>query len=136
MAIRIVKEADMNVKNIIITLLICISTTASASQDCSIIAGAKIIANDGKYLGKVANEYDTDSILNEYGTYGSAYSVDSIWNEYGIYGSEYSSNSSFNEYTSTPPALVKNGRAIAYLTVNKYLQNPVSPNFIKTCTFY
>ena len=126
----------MNIKHVIITLLICISTATSASQVCSTIAGASIIANDGKYLGKVANEYDTDSILNEYGTYGSEYSLDSIWNEYGIYGSEYSSNSSFNEYTSTPPALVKNGRAIAYLTVNKYLQNPISPNFIKTCTFY
>tara|TARA_B110000967_G_C18385639_1_gene317417 strand:- start:124 stop:498 length:375 start_codon:yes stop_codon:yes gene_type:complete len=123
-------------KNIIITLLICISATASASEVCSIIAGASIIANDGKYLGKVANEYDSDSILNEYGTYGSQYSVDSIWNEYGPYGGEYSVNSPFNEYTSTPPVLVKDGRSIAHLTVNKYLQAPVSPQFIKTCTFY
>ena len=55
----------MNIKHVIITLLICISTTTSASQVCSTISGASVIANDGKYLGKVANEYDTDSILNK-----------------------------------------------------------------------
>ena len=61
---------------------------------------------------------------------------DSIWNEYGPYGGEYSSNSPFNAYTSTPPALVKNGRAIAHLTVNKLLEAPVNPYFLKSCTFY
>ncbi len=123
-------------KKIIFTLLICISATASANEVCSIIVGASIFANDGKYLGKVANKYDSDSILNEYGTYGSEYSVDSIWNEYGPYGGEYSVNSPFNEYTSTPPVLVKDGRAIAHLTVNEFLEAPVNPHYIKTCTFY
>ncbi len=70
---------------------------------------------------KLEVNMNSESIFNEYGTYGSEYSSDSIWNEYGPYGGEYSSNSPFNSYISAPPVLVKNGRAIAYLRVNKFL---------------
>ena len=40
---------------------------------------------DGEvYLGKLnANEYDPESIWNEYGKYGNKYNSNSIWNEYG-----------------------------------------------------
>ena len=59
------------------------------------------------FLGKLnADCYDSESIWNEYGTYGSEYSSKSIWNEYGTYGSEYSSYSPWNEYASTPPVVV------------------------------
>ena len=35
------------------------------------------------YLGKLnASKYDSESIWNEYGSYGSSYSSNSIWNEY------------------------------------------------------
>lgn len=48
--------------------------------------------NDLKtYLGKLtSNQYDSDFICNEYGTYGRKYQMLSILDEYGNYGSPYS----------------------------------------------
>jgi hypothetical protein len=93
-----------------------------------------IYSNDGKtYLGKLtANEYDTDSIYNEYGTYGSKYSTDSIMNEYGTYGSKYSSTSVFNDLASEPPIILDvNGIISGYLTTNKNIKGGVSPIGLK-----
>ena len=81
---------------------------------------------DGKdYLGKlVTNKYDSNSIWNEYGTYGSKYQTNSIWNEYGKYGSKYQSTSAFNPYASQPPKIVTNsGRVLGYLTASEYKLN-------------
>lgn len=74
------------------------------------------------FLGKLnASKYDSKSIWNEYGTYGSEYNTNSIWNEYGTYGSEYSSYSPFNSYASYPPVIVdEEGNFYGYFTVNKY----------------
>ena len=74
------------------------------------------------YLGKLnASEYDSESIWNEYGSYGSSYSSNSIWNEYSSYGSDYSSYSPFNEYATYPPVIVDaQGNFYGYFTVNKY----------------
>ena len=103
------------------------------SQLVDILRGTRIVAQDDKntYLGKLANEYDSDSIFNEYGTYGSEYSSKSIWNEYSTFGSEYSSYSPFNSYTSTPPMIIKSGKVIGYLTTNKTIKAGVSPNLLK-----
>lgn len=92
-----------------------------------------IIANDGNYLGKLTtDDYDTDSILNEYGPYGNEYSPKSIFNQYGIYGGEFSIQSPFNEYTTTPPKIFINGNLYGYLTVNNYLTiKRVNPTGIK-----
>lgn len=94
--------------------------------------GSVIIAEDGTFLGKITNEYDSDSIFNEYGQYGSQYSSKSIWNEYGTYGSKYSSYSPFNSYSSSPPAIYKNGSCIGYLTVNKYISGAINPYVLKS----
>ena len=80
-----------------------------------------LYSNDGKtYLGKLTtNKYDSESIFNEYGTYGSKYSTKSIFNEYGTYGSKYNTQSAFNPYTTTPPIIVdSNFNKIGYLTAN------------------
>lgn len=118
------------------TILVALAcTVANAQSACDIIAGGTVIADDGTLLGRLTNSYSADSILNEYGTHGSAYSDKSIWNEYGTYGGKYSNQSPFNEYTSTPPTIIKNGRAIARLTVNKYLRGALNPYVVKTCDF-
>lgn len=74
------------------------------------------------YLGKLnASEYDSESIWNEYGRFGSKYNSNSIWNEYGRYGSSYSSYSPFNEYATYPPIIVDSqGNFYGYFTLNKY----------------
>ncbi len=44
------------------------------------------------------NKYETGSICNRYGDYGSRYSSKSIWNRYGDFGSRYSNKSPWNRY--------------------------------------
>ena len=66
----------------------------------------KIIAADGQYLGRLsANPYDSDSVSNPYGQYGSPYSPTSINNPYSQYGSPYSPISPNNPYATKPPIL-------------------------------
>ena len=92
-----------------------------------------IIANDGTFLGKItSNQYDSDSVFNNYGNYGSEYSNTSIFNTYGNYGNEYSSLSPYNEYSSTPPKIYIDGQFWGYLTKNNYISgNRVDPDNLK-----
>ncbi|OBT08494.1 hypothetical protein A9264_04475 [Vibrio sp. UCD-FRSSP16_10] len=110
------------------------TTDNSILNVCYSINGATITAADGQHLGSIVNKFSSDSVLNQFGTYGGKYSTSSIWNSFGIYGGKYSQYSPFNEYTTQPPKLVKNGKAIAYLTSNKYIGSPwVNPSMIKAC---
>lgn len=104
-----------------------------ANQLCNVVNGAVLIAQDPQNtkLGNVTNSYDSDSIFNQYGTYGSEYSSNSIWNEYSTFGSEYSQYSPFNAYSSQPPMLIKQGQIIGYLSANKRINNSVAPNLLK-----
>jgi|TARA_B100000678_G_C18184351_1_gene492490 hypothetical protein len=80
-----------------------------------------LVADDGQFLGKLSlNQYDSESISNKYGSYGSQYASTSINNQYSSYGSKYSSLSPHNQYTSTPPTIYLKGRKYGYLTKNKY----------------
>ena len=114
---------------ILLIAALCWSTPPASAQAnfCAQVEGAVIVSEDGDYLGKITNKYSSDSIFNEYGTYGSKYAIKSIWNEYGNYGSEYSGNSWRNKYSTTPPKLIKNGQVIAVLTLNKNVTGAVNP---------
>lgn len=74
------------------------------------------------YLGCVnCDEYNANSIWNEYGTYGNSYNANSIWNEYGTYGNDYSTYSPWNSYATYPPVIVdKAGNFYGYFTTNAY----------------
>lgn len=88
-----------------------------------------LLSQDGQYLGKLTlNKFDTESILNQYGSYGSRFATTSIWNQYSTYGSRYSSYSPFNPYTSTPPFIYLRGRIVGYLTVNGFMFNRLHPD--------
>lgn len=84
------------------------------------------------YLGKLnASKYDSESIWNEYGSYGNSYSSTSIWNEYNSYGSDYSSYSPFNEYATYPPVIVDaQGNFYGYFTVNEYKSKRAEFNLV------
>lgn len=116
-----------------LTIIIVFPLSSVAQDVCTIVDGAVIIAQDAEhtYLGKITSKYDSDSIFNEYGTYGSQYSSKSIWNEYATFGGKYSSYSPFNEYSSEPPMIIKDRSLLGYLSTNKYIQGSVSPNLIK-----
>ena len=89
-------------------------------------AGSCLRAQDGQFLGTItSNTFDTSSILNEYGPFGSPYSTTSIFNQYSDYGSRYGSNSVNNPYCSTPPKLIINGRLLGYITVNHYVSERI-----------
>jgi hypothetical protein len=50
--------------------------------------GGRIYAQDGTYHGRLnSNRYDSESVANPYGRYGSPYSSESINNPYSQYGS-------------------------------------------------
>lgn len=98
-----------------------------------LLKGASVFAQDDEqtYLGKIDTEYNSESIFNEYGTYGNEYSSKSIWNEYSEFGNKYNSLSPFNDYSSLPPMIIKNGKIIGYLTTNKFILGAISPYILK-----
>lgn len=119
-------------KNILGAILFLLLTNLGSSQTLHLYGGN----NNDEYLGCLnCSSYDSDSIWNEYGTYGSSYSSNSIWNEYGTYGSEYNSYSPWNEYSSTPPVVVdKKGNFYGYFTINQY--KPKRADFNLALTIY
>jgi hypothetical protein len=72
----------------ILSLLLTVAVRAEVS----------LLDSSGQMRGCLdCSKYDSDSICNKYGTYGSKYSSESIWNKYGV-GSRYDSASPFNRY--------------------------------------
>ena len=98
-----------------------------SSFRCFELEGAKIIAEDGTFLGTLDNSYSSDSIFNQYSDFGKEYHSDSIWNEYSDWGNDYSSMSPFNEYASSPPILLKDGEVVGKLTVKAFEYEAVNP---------
>ncbi len=88
-----------------------------------------LFAEDGTYLGKLTtNQFDPDSIFNQFGVYGSQFSATSIWNRFGVYGSQFSSQSPFNDFTSTPPYIKTiDGKIVGRLTTNRFIAGAISP---------
>jgi len=111
------------------------SVSIFAQDICIQLNNAKVVADDGQYLGKICSEYNSESIINNYGTYGSEYNSKSIWNKFGQYGNEFSLMSPFNDFTTTPPMIIKNGVVIGYLTKNKSIKNAVDPYILLACDF-
>ena len=108
-----------------------ITVTETNFNNLDYLEGAIIIANDNEYLGKISkSQFDSDSINNQFGTYGSQFSAYSIFNNFGTYGSEFSSLSPFNKFTSTPPKIYKENVFIAYLSVNTFMFPRVDTNLL------
>lgn len=85
---------------IIITVFLVLFITITYAQDENGGSG-------GEYLGKYSsNPYDSDSVSNPYGQYGSQYSSQSINNPYSQYGSPYSSESANNPYATDAPVVI------------------------------
>ncbi len=99
------------------------------------LQGSIIVAQDDEqtYLGMIDfTNTNSESIFNEYGTYGSEFSSTSIWNEFSTFGSEFSSCSPFNEFTSTPPMIIKNRAIIGHLTKNEFVMAAVQVEKVKS----
>lgn len=83
---------------------------------------------DGQFLGKLdTNRFDTDSIANRFGPYGSRFSDKSILNRFGNYGSRFSNLSPFNRFATNPPKIIMNGMFKGYLTTNRFKEDAIDP---------
>lgn len=102
---------------------------------CLGLAGGVIFAQDGEYLGRLTNRFDSESILNPFGPHGSEFSSRSIYNPYGRYGSPFSNLSAYNEFTSTPPQLYVSAQFAAYVTKNTFRTPRVDPDALRSCDF-
>ena len=102
---------------------------------CDSLLNTHIFGADGKYLGRVSNNrYQTDSIANQYGDFGSSYSDASIFNKFGIYGSSTSDLSAFNNFASRPPLLyLSTGQAVAYVTTNQSKMPRIDSSILIGC---
>ena len=122
---------------LLLSILLCcehLLPETLSSYRCFELEGAKIIAEDGTFLGTLDDIYSADSIFNDYSDHGTDYSADSIWNEYSDWGNDYSSISPFNEYAADPPILIKEGEVVGKLTVKSYEIDAVDPNTVgKDC---
>lgn len=76
------------------------------------------------YLGCLnCSQYESDSVLNKYGDYGSRYGDASIFNPYGDFGSAYGEYSACNRYAADPPVIVdKDGHFYGRLTINTFAE--------------
>lgn len=97
------------------------STVAKAQNIALLLYGG---AGHKDFLGCLnCNQFDSTSVCNEFGPYGSEFSTSSIWNEFSSFGSEFSSYSPWNEFSSTAPAIVdKNGNFYGYFSANEFHQ--------------
>ena len=111
----------MNVIGIVLTTIITLSSSASAEL---LLFGGP---NHEIFLGCLTcSKYNSDSVCNRYGTYGSRYNANSIWNKYGTFGSRYNSSSPWNRYSSAdsvPAVIDRNGNFYGYFTINSYRSN-------------
>ncbi len=88
-----------------------------------------IIADDGQFLGVINdNAFDSDSIANDFGTYGSTFGSFSIWNEFGTYGSAFGPLSPWNDFATNPPLIFEGEFFVAYLTTNSFFVPNIDPN--------
>lgn len=116
-------------------VLTVVTAPATSPSVCTQIAGGRVIATDGKFIGSLTNRYNAESVLNQYGTYGGKYEPLSIYYQYGEYGSRYSPKSAYNPYTSTPPRITFANGTFVWLTVSTaFAGSSVSPDLVKTCT--
>jgi hypothetical protein len=81
-----------------------------------------LVANDGQFLGKLSlNQFDSESISNSFGSFGSQFSLTSIKNQFSQYGSPFSSLSPYNKFSGTPPTIYLRGYKYGYLTKNNFI---------------
>lgn len=89
-------------------------------------------AADGTYLGSLnPNNFDKDSVFNQFGPFGSEFSPTSIFNQFGTYGSQFSQLSPFNQFSKKGPTIYLKGRAIGRLTKNSFVRPRVDPDDLK-----
>ena len=95
----------------------------------------QVFGADGQYLGRLTNQFDSQSILNTFGQYGSQFSSTSMYNTFSSYGSAFSSLSAYNTLASSPPLLFVGSQFAAYVSKNTIKTPRVDPDALHACAF-
>jgi hypothetical protein len=67
------------------------------------------------------NRFQSSSVCNKFGEFGSKFPSDSIWNKFGNYGSKFSSDSPWNKFSTTAPIIAdRDGNSYGYFSTNKF----------------
>ncbi len=78
------------------------------------------------------DKFDSNSIWNTTGYYGSKFNKYSIWNKFDDFGGEYGEHSPFNHYSLTPPQLKDSeGNFYGYFTANTSLPTRANSDGVK-----
>lgn len=95
------------------------ATNASSSSNELLLFGGQ---GHKTFLGCLnCSKYDSGSLQNAYGQYGSRYGAASIMNPYNEFGSKFSATSACNPHAADPPVIVdRGGRFYGRLTMNRY----------------
>lgn len=113
------------------------SLPAEASLSCYQVDGLSIFGYDGseyRYIGSIANEFNSDSIANEFGSYGNEFSSKSMFNDFSTWGNEFSSYSPFNDFSSRPPVLINDDLdVVGFVTTNSFKLNSINPYVALAC---
>ncbi len=105
------------------------SSSALNQPNFKNLIGATIVAQDNHFLGNLQfDEFDPNSLFNEFSVYRSETNKKSLFNEFGKYGDEFSDLSAFNPDADKPPKIINpEGKFIAYLTKNADVSPRVDP---------
>ena len=101
------------------------AAAAGGPNNPAVAAGSELLVFGGNghhvFLGCLScSKYDTDSVFNTYGTYGSRLSPESLLNPHSDYGSRDSPHGACSPYATDPPVVAdRAGRHYGRLTVNK-----------------
>ncbi len=108
-----------------------VESAASSNTSTLMIYGGQ---SHKQFLGCLnCSEYDSNSVMNTYGNFGSSYSSTSISNSYSEYGSPYSQYSACNQYATNPPVIVDSqGNFYGYLTINHYKSQAIKDRNVIT----
>jgi hypothetical protein len=79
-------------------------------------------------------EFDSDSVNNQFGRYGSQFSSTSIRNQFSQYGSQFDINSSCNQFATNPPRVYNSTGSVYYgeLTLNQFRLDAIKTSAIVT----
>ena len=110
-------------KKLLLLLLLSLGFIGSANANLLLYGGQ----NHDIFLGCYdCGHFESDSICNRFGLYGSRFNSESIWNRFGTYGSRFSSFSPWNKFSSgsdVPVLVDRSGNFYGYFPIHCFRAN-------------
>lgn len=105
--------------NLVAKLLLATAAAVVATNVAVAETSYLLFDDDDELHGCInCNSFNSQSICNEFGRFGSEFSSASIWNDFGTVGSEYSAASPWNDFGKGLKVVDGAGRYYGRLTMN------------------